>query len=209
MTHADADSTGAMCGCPHPAHIHPAGSVAVVVNLDTTPVQLHTTPFQTAGTAGRGILRTYWYFLAAIHYALRLSSPQCFHQLLLHPGSPVGRYPGKVVMPLGVDPEAVIGYPVPLVTALIQRLQVTQDICVGDHVSRATAQDDRGTVPVEQLVDQNAHSLITTDPTAWLPPLEVGPQGFSRPGHRFIAQLEEVGFGGGDQSLVRSIRRCR
>ena len=48
-------------------------------------------------------------------------------------------------------------------------------------MSLATAQDDRGTVPVEQLVDQNAHSLITTDPTAWLPALEVGPQGFSRP----------------------------
>src|SRR5277367_146657 len=84
-------------------------------------------------------------------------------------------------MPLGVDPEAVIGYPVPLVTALVQGLQVTQDICVGDHVSLATAQDDRGTVPIQQLVDQNAHSLITTDPTAWLPALEVGPQGFSRP----------------------------
>src|SRR6185436_13749533 len=98
--------------------------------------------------------------------------------------SPVGRYPGKVVMPLGVDPEAVVGYPVPLVTALVQGLQVTQDICVSDHVSLATAQDDRGTVPVQQLVDQNAHTLVTTDPTAWLLALEVGPQGFSRPGHR-------------------------
>src|ERR1700750_2017484 len=69
-------------------------------------------------------------------------------------------------MPLGVDPEAVISYPVLLVTALVQGLQVTQDICVADHVSLATAQDDRGTVPVQQLVDQNAHSLVTTDPTA-------------------------------------------
>jgi hypothetical protein len=34
------------------------------------------------------------------------------HQLLVHPGSPVGRYGSVVVMPLGVDPEAVIGYPV-------------------------------------------------------------------------------------------------
>ena len=48
-------------------------------------------------------------------------------------------------------------------------------------MSLATAQDDRGTVPVEQLVDQNAHTLITTDPTAWFSALEVGPQGFSRP----------------------------
>ena len=87
-------------------------------------------------------------------------------------------------MPLGVHPEAVIGDPVLIVTALVQGLQVTQDICLGDHVSLATAQDDRGTAPVQQLVDQNAHSLITTDPTAWLPALEVGPQGFSRPSHR-------------------------
>src|SRR5258707_11331046 len=87
-------------------------------------------------------------------------------------------------MPLGVDPEAVIGYSVLLVTALVQGLQVTQDICVGDHVSLVTAQDERGAVPVQQLVDQDAHGLITTDPTAWFPALEVGPQGFSRPGHR-------------------------
>src|SRR6478752_7158563 len=111
-------------------------------------------------------------------------SPERIHQLLVHPGSPVGRYRGMVVVTLGVDPEAVIGDPVPLVTALIQGLQVTQDICVGDQVSLATAQDDRGTVPVQQLVDQNAHTLVTTNPTAWLPALKVGPHGFSRPGHR-------------------------
>src|ERR1700748_3398048 len=96
-------------------------------------------------------------------------------------------------MPLGVDPEAVIGYPVPFVTALVQGLQVTQDICVGDHVSLATAQDDRGTVPVQQLVAENAHSLITTDPTAWLPAHEVGPQGFSRPGHRAHRKVIDKG----------------
>ena len=55
-------------------------------------------------------------------------------------------------MPLGVEPEPVIGYSVRLVAALFHGLQVTQDICVGDHVSLATAQDDRGTVPVQQLV---------------------------------------------------------
>ena len=87
-------------------------------------------------------------------------------------------------MLLGVDPEAVIGYPFPLVTALVEGLQVTQDICVGDQVSLATAQIDRDTVSVQQLVDQNAHSLITTDPTAWFPALEVGPHGFSRPSDR-------------------------
>src|ERR1700752_5250894 len=40
---------------------------------------------------------------------------------ILHPGSPVGRYRGILVVTLGVDPEAVIGDPVPLVTALVQR----------------------------------------------------------------------------------------
>src|SRR6476620_5048239 len=102
----------------------------------------------------------------------------------VHSGSPVGRYPSIIVMPLGVHPEAVIGDPVPLVTALIQRLEVTQDICVGDHMSLATAQDDRGTLPVQQLVDQNTHTLVTTNPTAWFSALKVGPHGFSRPGHR-------------------------
>src|SRR5258705_10052994 len=79
-----------------------------------------------------------------------------------------------VVVTLGVDPEAVIGDSVLLVTAFVQGLQVTQDICVGDHVSLAAAQDDRGPVPVQQLVDQNAHRLIATDPTAWFPALEIG-----------------------------------
>src|SRR6478672_690919 len=96
-------------------------------------------------------------------------------------------------MPLGVDPEAVIGDPVPSVTALIQGLQVTQDICVGDQVSLATAQDDRGTLPVEQLVDQNTHTFVTTNPTAWFSALEVGPQGFSRPGHRAHRKVIDKG----------------
>src|SRR4029079_9599485 len=96
-------------------------------------------------------------------------------------------------MPLGVDPEPVIGCSVRLVAALFHGLQVTQDICVGDHVSLATAQDDRGTVAVQQLVDENPHSLMTTDPTAWLPALEVGPQGFSRPGHRAHQRVIEKG----------------
>src|SRR5258705_11485774 len=46
-------------------------------------------------------------------------SPWGIHQLLVHPGSPVGRYRGMVVVTFGVDPEAVTGYPVPLVTALV------------------------------------------------------------------------------------------
>src|SRR6476659_5203171 len=111
----------------------------------------------------------------------------------MRPGSPVGRYPGMVVVTLGVDPEAVIGYSVLLVAALVHGLQVTQDICVGDQVSLATAQDDRGTVPVQQLVDQNAHSLVTTNPTAWFSALEVGPQGFSRPGHRAHRKVIDKG----------------
>ena len=52
------------------------------------------------------------------------------------------------------------------------------------QVVRVDPSPDRGTVPVQQLVDQNAHSLITTDPTAWFFALKVGPHGFRRPGHR-------------------------
>jgi hypothetical protein len=39
-------------------HIHSAGSVAVLVNVETTPVQLHATLFPSGDPAGRGILRT-------------------------------------------------------------------------------------------------------------------------------------------------------
>ena len=49
-----------------------------------------------------------------------------------HPGSPVGHYPGQVVVTLGVDPQAVVGDPVPLVTALVEGLEVAQDFCVGN-----------------------------------------------------------------------------
>jgi len=35
--------------------MHPAGSVAVLLNLDTTPVQLRTKLFQTGDPPGRGI----------------------------------------------------------------------------------------------------------------------------------------------------------
>src|SRR6476620_5733702 len=42
-------------------HIHSAGSVAVLVNVETTPVQLHATLFPSGDPAGRGILRT-WFF---------------------------------------------------------------------------------------------------------------------------------------------------
>jgi hypothetical protein len=38
-----------------PAHMHVAGSVAVLLNLDTLPVQLRTTLFQTGDPTGRGI----------------------------------------------------------------------------------------------------------------------------------------------------------
>ena len=36
-------------------HIHSAGSVAVPVNVETTPVQLHATLFPSGDPAGRGI----------------------------------------------------------------------------------------------------------------------------------------------------------
>jgi hypothetical protein len=47
MTYADADSYQGHMRLSLPAHMHTAGSVDVLLNLDTTPVQLHTTPFQT------------------------------------------------------------------------------------------------------------------------------------------------------------------
>src|SRR6476659_8525924 len=37
------------------SHIHSAGSVAVLVNVETTPVQLHATLFPSGDPAGRGI----------------------------------------------------------------------------------------------------------------------------------------------------------
>ena len=36
----------------------------------------------------------------------------------------------------------------------------------------ATLPNDRDTAPVQQLVDDDAHSLVTTNPTAWFPALE-------------------------------------
>src|SRR6478672_11211773 len=80
-----------------------------------------------------------------------------------------------MVVTLDVDPQGVVGDLVPLVTALVEGLQVMQDLGESDPVCLVTAQNDRDTAPVEQLVDDNAHSLITTDPTAWFPALEVGP----------------------------------
>jgi len=85
---------------------------------------------------------------------------------------------------LGVDPQAVVADLIPLVTALVEGRQVPQDLGESDPVSLATAQNDRDTAPVQQLVDEDAHRLITTDPTACFPALEVGPHGFSRPNHR-------------------------
>ena len=48
-------------------------------------------------------------------------------------------------MTFGVDPEAVVGDPVPLVTALVEGLQVTQDLGESNPVCLATAQNDRDT----------------------------------------------------------------
>jgi hypothetical protein len=58
----------------------------------------------------------------------------------------------------------------------------SRGVRIGDHVNLAAAQDNWNTVPIQQPVDQYAHSLITTDPTPWFPALEGGPQGISRPG---------------------------
>jgi hypothetical protein len=103
------------------------------------------------------------------------------YQHLVDPDLPICRYSRRVVVPLVVDPQAVIGYPVSLVTARIQRLKLTQNIYVGDGVSLATtAQIDWGTKPVEQLVDSNAHVLVTADPTARFLALDGFPGEFSR-----------------------------
>ena len=70
-----------------------------------------------------------------------------------------------------------------LVTALVEGRQVTQDLGESDPVNLATAPNDRDTAPVQQLIDKDAHGLVTTDPTARFPALEVGPHGFIRPSH--------------------------
>ncbi len=72
-------------------------------------------------------------------------------------------------MAFGVDPEALVGDPVHLVTALVEGRQVAQDICVGDPVNLATAQNDRDTAQVQQLIDQTPDIRITTNPTVWFP----------------------------------------
>ncbi len=59
----DADSTEAYVRLSPSAHIYPAGSVAVLINRETTPSQLHITPVSTEVRPGRGILRTYCYLL--------------------------------------------------------------------------------------------------------------------------------------------------
>ena len=55
-------------------------------------------------------------------------SLQDLPELLIHASAPVARYPGRVVVTLGVNPEAVIGDPVSLATTLLQGLKVAQDL---------------------------------------------------------------------------------
>ena len=87
-------------------------------------------------------------------------------------------------MTLGVIPQALVGDSVPVVTALVERLKVTQDVGESNPMKPSTAQKDRDTAQVQQLIGEAAHRLITTDPTAWFPAIEIGPHGFSRPCHR-------------------------
>jgi hypothetical protein len=101
-----------------------------------------------------------------------------------NPGAPVGRCPGKVVVTMEVNPQGVVGDPASVGTALVEGRQVAQDLGESDPVYLATAQNDRDTAPIQEVVDDNAHSLITTDPTARFPALEVGTHGFSRPTYR-------------------------
>ena len=51
-------------------------------------------------------------------------------------------------------------------------------------MSLATAQDDWDTAPVEQLIDDDPHTRIPADPTAWFPALEVSTHWLSHPRYR-------------------------
>src|SRR6476620_8552279 len=51
-------------------------------------------------------------------------------------------------------------------------------------VNLATAQGDWGTAPVEQLNDDDPHTRIPADPTAWFPALEVSTHWLSHPRYR-------------------------
>ena len=88
---------------------------------------------------------------------------RAFLELLGHPGSPVGRYPGKVVVTLGVDPEGVVGDPVPLVTALVEGLRVAQDLSVRwPGCCLAAGQNERDTAPSSSsLTRLSGHSALT------------------------------------------------
>ncbi len=86
------------------------------------------------------------------HLASALFLTKGFPEHLFHPGRPVGRSPGDVAVTLGVDPEAVVGDPVPLVAALAES---AQDVGVTDNVPLATLQNDRNTAPVQQPVDRD------------------------------------------------------
>jgi hypothetical protein len=80
-------------------------------------------------------------------------------------------------VPLGVDPEAVVGNPALLVTAAVEGLQVTQDVCLADCVNLAPAAADWRAGPVQQFVDDNAYpskqqkrrlpALITEEQWRW------------------------------------------
>jgi hypothetical protein len=88
--------------------------------------------------------------------------------LRVEPGSPVRRYPGKVVVTLGVDPEAVVGDPVPFRAPLVDGLQRGQDRAVRDPTCLAAAYRDGNSVPIKESINETAHSWISTDPAEWL-----------------------------------------
>ena len=69
----------------HPL-MHAAGSVADLFNLDTTPVQLHTTTFQTGDTTGRGISS---YLVRVLIWATRVVSTATNARVAVVPAMPV------------------------------------------------------------------------------------------------------------------------
>lgn len=76
-------------------------------------------------------------------------------------------------MPFGVDPQTVVGDSIPLLAAIIKRLQMSKDLRESDGVRLAALLNDWDTTPVQQLVDGNADRLVTANPTSWFPDLDV------------------------------------
>ncbi|OBJ98363.1 hypothetical protein A9W96_01840 [Mycobacterium sp. 1245852.3] len=73
-------------------------------------------------------------------------------------------------MTLGMSPQTGESDQVRLLTTFVHHLH---DVCVTDGTYPATAaRGYRNPVPVQQLIDPDAHLFLTTDVAAWLNALE-------------------------------------